>query len=233
MIGAVLTPIPAHASAWRPPEEGQRISTFVGGVSDTTQFFESEIYFEVPVSERLSAVVTPRIESGAVLPTDGSSELVQTTRGELSTAAKFNLHQGPNIALSVQSGLVWNSSSDGSCGDTAGEIRALAGVSKGAVFADAQLAYRARSGDCPNGKADFTAGWRPLERWMGLGQVFFDAAPSRSPVVKLQMSLVRFNQEGAGLQVGFRVRADHGGEGERAIVVSWWRAPHKSVTAYE
>ena len=224
-IAAAIAPAGAHASAWRAPDGGQQIRTIVGGVSDAASFYESEVYFEHPVTNRIDAVIVPRAETIAAFADDGSGELTQTVRGEISAGPKFCLHEGESTALSVQTGLVWHAAPSGGRGETGAEARLLAGASRGAAFGDAELAYRS-GGACQEGRLDLTAGWRAADRWMGLDQTFLEIGPGRSPVVKLQMSLVRFNEAGAGLQVGVRVRADPEGNGERALVVGWWRSPH-------
>jgi hypothetical protein len=225
MAAAAFAPALAQASAWRAPEGGEEIRTIVGGVSDDAFLYESEVYFEHPVTSRIDAVIAPRAQTVTAYAADGSGELVQTVQGELSAGAKFSLYEGGHSALAVQTGLVWRSAPSSGCAPAGAEARVLAGTAHGPVFGEAQAAYRS-GGQCQEGRLDLTAGWRASARWMGLGQTFVDIGPGRSPVIKLQLSLVRFNDAGAGLQVGVRVRADPEGNGERALVVGWWRSHH-------
>ena len=44
---------------------------------------------------------------------------------------------------------------------------------------------------------DITAGYRPLQNWLALGQVFFDAPVDGDETVRGQISLVRFGKESA------------------------------------
>ena len=68
---------------------------------------------------------------------------------------------------------------------------------------------------------DGTTSVRDAENWLALGQVFFDAPHQGEDSVKAQLSVVRFGENGRGIQLGLRARIDGGAE-EPAIVVGFW-----------
>jgi hypothetical protein len=224
----------AHASAWRAPRESLAvISSISGERADTNKFTEMDVYYEDQLTARFDGVVNVHFQMDEkYVPTSlpGAETLYAEPSGEALIAGKMTLREWPNSILSAQAGLLGLTGLKDGCGEAGAEARVLAGTAKRGFFADAQGAVRIRSGGCPTGKLDITAGWEPNGRWMGLAQTFIDVDPRYDPVVKLQLSLVRFSDEGKGLQMGIRVRADEAGRDERALVVGWWRAPHKSVS---
>lgn len=223
----------AHAAAWRAPEEGLSVVSSISGQRDDGAFSEFDVYWEDGLTTRFDGVLNVHLQLDEKYdaPTGPG---VQTPRiepsGELLAGAKMVIRERPGSVISAQAGLLGIAGLKDECGDVGAEARVLAGVARGGFFADTQGAYRVRSGGCPSAKLDITAGWEPNERWMGLAQTFVDVDPRYDPVVKLQLSLVRFSENGKGWQIGVRVRADEAGQDERALVVGRWRAPHKSVS---
>ena len=83
---------------------------------------------------------------------------------------------------------------------------------------------RAGDGRSEGGRVDLTAGYRPLENWLALGQVFLDAPVDGEDTIRGQISLVRFGKDGDGVQIGFRARVD-GGAAEPTLVIGLWGQP--------
>ncbi len=86
------------------------------------------------------------------------------------------------------------------------------------------MATRALEGGCGGERLDLTAGYRPNERWLAMGQVFMDAPRDGDESVKAQLTLVRFLDSGRGIQIGVRARIDDGAH-EPAIVLALWGRP--------
>lgn len=91
-------------------------------------------------------------------------------------------------------------------------------------FVNIEVAARALEGGCEGERLDLTAGFRPSENWLAMGQLFFDAPREGDETVKAQLTLVSFTQSGRGIQVGLRARIDDGIE-EPALVVALWGRP--------
>jgi hypothetical protein len=231
--GAILAPAVSHASAWPAPYEGVEIISVAQGEQAGSAVSEADQYSEQPLAGRYDLILQSHGQTYDIYSEPDSSGVSQSSQGwsaEAQVAVKANLLQTAHTAIAAQAGFNWQSSLDEVCDEIGAEVRLLGGVSSGKIFAGAEAAYRLRSGGCRAGKLDLTLGWKPTERWMGLAQTFVDDDAARQSVIKLQFSLIRYTDEGAGLQLGLRVRADEAGDDERALVVGWWQAPHKSVT---
>jgi len=209
----------AEAGAWIAPEGGQAIQTEVIAERDGGAVLESQLYLEAPVGERVSLVGRPWLENGATVGEEG-------WRAEVEGGVKAALLRTSNAAVAVQASAVWRSDPDFGCGEGAGEVRALGGVSfaDGRGFANAETAARLHDGGCPAGRVDLTLGYRPAPRWLGMAETFVFAPEGREAAVKAQFSLVRFSEGGAGFQLGVRVRLD-GDEPEPALVLAFWGRP--------
>jgi hypothetical protein len=231
VLGALASQ--AHASAWRAPEESLTVFSSISGEREDGSFSEMNFYWEDRLTARFDGVLNVHVqldEKFEPAPGPGVQAAYVEPSGEVFVGGKMTLRDRPDTVVSAQVGLLGVGGLKDDCGDAGAEARLLAGAARGDFFVDAQGAYRVRAGGCPTSKLDITVGWEPDERWMGLAQTFVDVDPRYDPVVKLQLSLVRFSKKGKGVQVGVRVRADEAGKDERALVVSWWRAPHKSVS---
>ncbi len=209
----------AEAGAWIAPEGGQAIQTEVLGARDEAPVLESQLYLEAPVAERVSLVARPWIENGETVGDEG-------WRAEVEGGVKAALLRTSNAAVAVQASAVWRSDPDLGCGEGAGEIRALGGMSfaSGRGFLNAETAARVHDGGCPAGRVDLTLGYRPAPRWLGMAETFVFAPEGREAAVKAQFSLVRFSERGSGVQLGVRVRLD-GEDAEPALVVAFWGRP--------
>ncbi|GAM99175.1 hypothetical protein U91I_02817 [alpha proteobacterium U9-1i] len=170
--------------------------------------------------ERASVVAAPWLEQGHGVGDDG-------WRAEATLALKTAILRDARSALAVQGGVVWNSWPNFGCAETGGELRLLAGRSFGATgFINAEVAARTFEGDCGGERLDLTAGYRPHENWLAMGQVFMDAPREAGggDTVKAQLSLVRFGRRERGIQIGLRARIDDG-ISEPAIVLGFWGRP--------
>lgn len=218
-VVAALSPAPASAGAWIAPEGGQEIWTNVVGERAENTFYETSAYWELPVGEETSFVAAPWVEQNYDT-TDG-------WRAEATVGVKRALFRGDHMAMAVQAGALWSSHpQENECGEGGAELRLLAGSSLPAEggFLNLEVATRALSGGCEGERIDFTAGYRPSERWLAMGQVFVDEPHDGDESVKVQFTLVRFFENGRGVQIGARTRIDDGAQ-EHAIVLSLWGRP--------
>lgn len=217
---AVLAPAPASAGAWIAPEGGQEIWTNVVGEREDATFYETSAYWELPVAEATSFVAAPWIEQNYD-SNDG-------WRGEATLAVKQALYRGDQMAFAVQAGALWNShpSDVDQCGEGGAELRFLVGSSLPAegAFVNLEAAARALGGGCESGRLDLSAGYRPSDDWLFMGQVFLDAPRDGEEAVKAQFTIVRFGDSGRGIQFGLRSRIDDGAQ-EAALVIGLWGAP--------
>ncbi|MBL8551202.1 MAG: hypothetical protein JNJ73_14540 [Hyphomonadaceae bacterium] len=215
---AAMAPGTATAGAWIAPEGGQSIFTMTYRETETTRVAEGDLYLEYPVHRRWSLVAHPRFETGA------ASE--SGWRGDAEVGAKAAIAQGRNTVAALQAGALWRSEREGECGAAGGEVRALAGAGSGlgggSGFVNAEAALRVYGGGCQRQRYELTAGYRPSDSWLALGQTSIEADRDGEAVVKAQTSIVRFFG-GAGLQLGVRVRLD-GEEREPALVLGLWDA---------
>lgn len=215
---AMVAPGTASAGAWIAPEGGQSIFTMTYRETETERLAEGELYLEYPVHQRWSLVAHPRFETGAA----GDNGV----RGDAEIGVKAAVAQGRNAVAALQGAALWRSQRDGACGAAGGEVRALGGfgggLAGGSGFVNAEAALRVYDGGCRRERYELTAGYRPTDSWLALGQTYVDADPDGEAVVKAQTSIVRFIG-GAGLQLGVRVRLD-GEEREPALVLGLWDA---------
>ena len=214
-----MTPAPAAAGAWVAPEGGQWITSTVLGVrEDETIYSEGSAYGEVPLNPDTSFVVTPWVESNQYAE--------NAWRAEAVIGVKHAFYRSDDNVLAVQAGALWISHPDEGCGEGGAEVRFLGGRSagEGRMFFNVEAAARTLSGGCEGGRIDLTAGYRPAENWLAMGQVFLDAPVEGDETVKAQITVVRFGRSGRGIQVGIRARID-GGAPEPALVIGLWGRP--------
>lgn len=182
-------------------------------------FYETSAYWELPVGENNSFVAAPWFEQN--FDTDDG------WRGEAMLGFKQTLHRGDNTVVALQGGALWISHPGlDACGEGGAEVRLLAGgslASEGAVV-NFELATRALDGGCEGERLDLTAGYRPNDDWLVMGQLFLDAPRDGDESVKAQFTLVRFGDDGRGIQIGVRARIDDGAQ-EPAIVIGLWGRP--------
>lgn len=203
------------AGAWV-AAEGQEIWTSVAGDREGLRFYESSAYWEEPLSDNASLVVSPWAEQNQT-SADG-------WRAEALVGFKHNVITSGRSVVAIQGGGVWVSDPGDGCDQGGGELRVLGGRSFGENgFINAEVAERALSGGCRGERLDVTLGYRPDEDWMGLAQIFVDRPVDGEDTIRGQLSLVRFNDRGRGVQIGLRARLD--GEPEAALVLGFWSAP--------
>ncbi len=215
-VVAALSPAPAAAGAWIAPSGGQEISTNAVGERNETIVYESATYWEVPNDDKSSIILAPWFEA--------NDDTLEGWRGEATLAYKRVVHRDERNIVALQAGALWISHPTG-CGEGGAEARVLAGRSIGETgFVNVEAAGRVLSGGCEGGRLDITAGYRPLQNWLTLGQVFLDAPVDGDDTVRGQLSVVRFGKDGRGVQVGVRARID-GGAPEPTLVIALWGQP--------
>lgn len=208
-------PLEAAAGAWVAPEGGQQIHTEAVGERDDTLYLESQYYFEAPLSERLAFVARPWLES--------SAGLAEGWRGEIEAGLKHAILRNDRGALALQAAALWRSDPGSDCGEGGAELRALGGVSfaQGRAFLNAEAGQRVQEGGCPAQRIDLASGFRFTPAWLGMAEAFLHDDPAGDATVKAQLSLVRFDSAGRGVQVGVRMRVD-GEAPEPALVLAFW-----------
>lgn len=215
---AALAPAPAIAGAWIAPEGGQEIWTNVAGERAEAMYFETSGYWEAPLGRRLAVVAAPWLEQAYDAGEEG-------WRAEATLALKLALLRGEAGAMAVQAGAVWTSLPAHRCGETGAELRWLGGLSVGrASFVNLEAAARRGENGCGGERAELSAGYRANENWLAMGQIFLDAPDEGETTLKAQFTLVRFGEEGRGVQFGVRTRID-GGPAEPALVLGFWGQP--------
>lgn len=215
-VAAVLgTATPAHAGAWVAPEGGQEISQFTFGLRDEQPFSESDYFLELPISGRTAFVAQPRLAF--------SGDAYEAS-GEVAAGLKMAVVRTPRVAGAIQAAALWRSETIDGCGAEGVEVRSLGGLSSEDRFYNVEAALRLHSGGCFRQRLEFTAGHRPDDNWLLMGQAFLDADPDGGATIKAQASLVRFGGWADGLQLGLRFRID-GDDREPALVLGWWRTP--------
>ncbi len=213
LIAATLAPTPAIAGAWVAPQR-QEIFTSFAGELDGVYFNETAGFLEFPIEPEVSVV-------GTLWATDDGRR-DWDYRGEATLGLKQQLYRDDNWTLAIQGSALWMSDPPGECVEGGAEVRALAGRSfDNSLFVNAEVALRTLGTDCLSNRLDLTAGFRPAERWLALGQVFYDAPHEGEDIARAQVTLVRFFRSGEGVQVGVRGRIDGGGE-EIALVLGLW-----------
>jgi hypothetical protein len=215
---ATAAPSAAHAGAWI--AENQTISSIVYGDRDEGRFGEADLFYERRVAERGSVVAQSHQDVASVYGAEG-------WRGEALIGGKWAAWRTANGAVSLQTGATWTYEPAAACEGLGGEVRALAGRSWGRLFVNAEGAYRIRGPGCDHGRFDLTAGWRPVDGWLLLGQGFIDRDLSLGEggrqTEKIQISAARLTRAGHGLQLGLR-RGYGGARDEMALVLGLWRS---------
>jgi hypothetical protein len=195
--------------------------TEIAGSRDEVFYSESSIYVEAPVGDRLSIVASPWITQGD----DGYG--LDALRWEVTLGAKAAVLRAPGRVMALQAAMVWNSDPISQCGEAGAELRWLGGATFGSrdqAFLNLEAAARAFDGGCGGGRYDLTLGYQPRDNWLGMAQVFMDEPRSGDPALKAQLTLVRFGDEGRGVQFGLRARID-GEAPEPALVIGFWGRP--------
>lgn len=206
----------AEASAWLAPEEGQEIITNSAGKREGVTVFESSAYWEAPLGENVTGVIAPWTESAA--------DLESGWRGEAVVGVKRAIFRDDHSVMAIQTGAFWRSDPPGDCGEGGMEVRWLGGRSYGRTgFVNIEAAARVLDEGCPAGRFSIAAGYKPHDAWLAMGEVFYETPREGSESLKLQISLVRFGEDGRGLQVGLRTRLD-GGQ-ETSLVLGLWGRP--------
>jgi hypothetical protein len=209
-----LAPAPANAGAWIAPEKGQEIWTNVAGERDELYFFESSAYLEAPLGERTSFIAAPWYEQ--------NYDTQDGWRAEAVVGLKRAIFRSEDTVMALQVGALWLSHPNAECSEGGAELRWLGGHSfDNGAFLNLEAATRALSGGCAGERLDLTGGTRFGDHWLALGQVFLDAPQDGEDTVKAQVSLVRFGENGRGIQLGLRARVD-GGAPEPALVLGFW-----------
>lgn len=214
-----MAPAPAAAGAWVAPEGGQWISTTVlGQREDETFFSEGSIYYEAPVQTDTSLVFAPWVES--------NHQVWEGWRAEATAGVKHAFYRDEENVMAIQAGALWVSNPDEGCDEGGAEVRFLGGrsLNEGRAFFNVEAAARALSGGCEGGRIDLTAGYRPSENWLAMGQVFLDSPVEGDDTLKAQLTVVSFGRSGRGIQIGVRARID-GGDPEPALVIGLWGRP--------
>jgi hypothetical protein len=209
-----LTPAPANAGAWIAPVDGQEIWSSLVGQRDDLYFYEGASYWEAPFNERTAVVASSWLEQ--------NYETEDGWRAEALIGAKRVVFRDEDAVMALQAGALWISDVSPGCGEGGAELRWLGGRSFGnGAFLNLEAATRALQGGCGGERVDITGGMRFAENWLALGQVFVDAPREGEETVKLQLSLVRFGENGRGIQLGLRARVD-GEADEPALVLGFW-----------
>ena len=157
---------------------------------------------------------------------ESNHQVMQGWRAEATLGAKHAFYRTEENVMAIQAGALWVSNPVEGCSEGGAEVRFLGGRSggDGRAFFNVEAAARALSGGCEGGRIDLTAGYRPNENWLALGQVFLDSPVEGDDTLKAQMTVVRFGRSGRGIQFGIRARID-GGEPEPALVIGLWGRP--------
>ena len=216
LLGA---PGAAHAGAWVAPDGDRTIVGAAYGETEEASTVETDLFIEAPLNSRISVVASHW--SQTVTTFDGTE-----TRNESVLSGKYRLLRGDRSVVSVQSGVVWDSRASGACGEWGGEARVLAGAATrgGRFFATGELGARSQGSDCIHARYDLTLGVKPHRRILGLAQVFVDDDLTYGESLKAQASVVAFERNGRGVQLGVRMRLDAGEFIEPTILLSYWSA---------
>ena len=194
--------------------EDQTISTVTGGEGDDGHIYEASVYSEEPIGSDYALIGSQWIESAPLYGGRGY-------RAETTVFLKRKLDDEGRFVSALQGGIVWRSDLI-DCTRYGAELRYLAGMNlANGAFINAELAVRSFDGDCTAARIDLTAGYRPEDNWLALGQIFSDAPRGGEDSLKLQISAVRFAAEGWGVQFGLRAPVD-GDEGPLMLVLGVW-----------
>jgi hypothetical protein len=209
-----LAPAPANAGAWIAPVDGQEIWTNVAGAREELSFFETSAYWEAPLGDSTSFLAAPWLEQ--------NYDTIDGWRAEAVVGVKRAVFRDEHTVAALQVGALWVSHPGAECGEGGAEVRLLGGRSyENGAFLNVEAAARMLDGGCDGERVDITGGIHFAENWLALGQVFLDASSGAEETVKAQVSLVRFRQNGRGIQFGLRTRID-GGADETALVLGFW-----------
>lgn len=204
----------ARAGAWVAPEDGQRIWTAVAGERDGLTFVEGSAYLEGPLTADISIVGSSWAEY--------SYTLEEGYRGEVTVGVKYAVFRDDHGVMALQGGALWRSDPPQGCGEGGVELRWLGGRNVGGRgFVNLEVAGRLLEGGCGGERVELTAGFRPAEQWLALGQVFLDSPREGDESLQLQVSVVRFTSTGRGIQLGVRARLD-GEDAAPALVLGLW-----------
>ncbi|HVZ98762.1 MAG TPA: hypothetical protein VG841_00455 [Caulobacterales bacterium] len=215
----MLAPAPASAGAWIAPPEGQQIWTNAVGENEAGVFSETSAYWEQPIEPRVAFVAAPWYVND---PADAE----HGWRAEATVGLKAALVRGRAGVMAVQAGATWRSDPERGCGEAGAELRWLGGLSlgpSGAGFLNVEAAERLASGGCPHQRLDVTLGYHAGPHWLGMAQVFTDARRGQE-ALQGQLTVVRINDQGRGVQFGVRARLDDG-RPEPALVLAFWGRP--------
>lgn len=218
LVLALALPVVAQAGAWpRPKGEtflsfGQQLSTgattLFGAATDIRSW--SSVYAEYGLTDRLTVGLDAGLGQGqderieavlafARLPVWSPGEHRVAVDFGLGTVAETDAVRQTRLRL----GLAWGRGfAEGRWGggwlgmESSAELREPAG----------EVAV----------KADFTAGWKPNDRWMVIGQVQTGYYPAAGGIVRLAPSVVRRLSARSHLQLGVTAEV----VGERALGLS-------------
>jgi hypothetical protein len=209
-----LAPTPAFAGAWIAPEGGQEIWTNSFSMRDESGVVETQVFWEEPFGERMAFVASPWIET--------NYDTADGWRAEAVIGLKRAVFRDDENVMALQAGALWVSHPNPGCGEGGVEARWLGGRSfGGGAFLNLEAAGRVLEHGCGGERVDVTAGYRPTDNWLAMGQVFVDVPWEAEESVKVQLSLVRFNENGYGVQLGLRLRVDDGPQ-EPALMLGLW-----------
>lgn len=209
-----VAPASAFAAAWIPDRPDLIVSSDQG-VRGRFYNTANTLYFDAPVSGRVSVVGSGRYEISPARPSSVRDV------GEAQLSLKLGRHLGAGGALAIAAGPSWRNDLDPDCSGFGGEGRILLGASRGPAFFDVQAGARVQSRNCARAFYQASLGYRPAKNWLGLAQVFVDDDLQRGSNTKGQFSLVRTNKKGVGLQIG--ARFGFGEDAERTLVIGTWR----------
>lgn len=220
-----------YAGAWNQPAgRGQVIVTTLYSGADRAydasgnadiavnySKFETSVYFEHGVTERLTAIIRPSFQT--INLSDSGGEQSYTGLGPTEIAVQWRLRETDHTQLSVRAGLIVSGEGENvpdatlGTGGTDYEARLQWGrgfqVNGANAFIDAQAAYRIRSGQSPNERRlDLTAGVDLRPDIQLLAQSFYvRGRGAQFPLrdyesVKLQASGVLRRANGRSYQAG-------------------------------
>lgn len=127
--------------------------------------------------------------------------------------------------FAIQPSALWMSHPPLACSEGGAELRGLGGRSLSEnAFLNVEAAARVLDGGCSGGRLDLTAGYRPAENWLALGQVFLEELGDSGGSARIQVSITRFGEDRRAVQLGFRARVD-GDDWEPALVLGIWGKP--------
>lgn len=221
-----MAPAPAAAGAWVAPHAQTIVNATVGfheedsdNFLDESTYYESSVYYEAPLGRRTAFVSSAWGEWDERNPDDW--------RGEAALGVKRVLRRSGAQITAMEVAAVWVSQPEfGECSEGGAEARLHNGYSfaDGAGFLNVESTSRFLVGGCVGGRLDVTAGYRPSPDWLALGQVFYDSPIVADETVKAQFSIIRFDRQGRGWQIGVRATLS-GEDAAPALVLGLWQSP--------